>query len=1018
MRKISTALVLLLFVTLDTFAQPTVLYSSINSTPRISLTDFGTFRQGRLQANQTGFQFWAFHLGTVGSPDYNQVWRPYNSGNAISFGNYIPTSFANGAKYNTFGGGSDGQINGTQNGFYYTFNTMERGSADAEMQVLETSYNPTAISSVTQNPIAGSVAGNNAVTITINLASVPSAGENVYVRYTTNGYVNSTLLQATFVNAVGTVILPCQSATTVVSYYVFSSNETLIGINSDVSTYGSSGYDLATLNLNNNAGSNYQYTVQAGGTTWSGASDTDWSNAANWSCGGVPNNLTDVSIPASLPRYPIITGSANTRNINIASGASVTVNTGGFFNLYGTITNAGSFDLTNGTLKLDGAIPLSIAGSSFVNATVKNLTIGTDASLSNELKVTGTVSFSTSTKTLTTNGNLTLVSDVNGTANIADMTGNTITGDVSIERFLQAIKSWRLLATPVQFAGSPSITNSWREGSANVPGPLTSSGYGTRITGAEGGVGAPTMDEYTQRPSMKSYNASTNTFDEISTAAALANPIAKDAGYFIFVRGDRGKDAAPATVAGTTTLRIKGSLRTGNQTFTVIKNLAPASGFQCVGNPFASRIDVRGFITLAAGVSESFYVWNPAGGFYGVGQYELYAKNGSDFTRNGSPIGAPLNTIESGQAVFLQNNSTTTDGSVTIKETDKVAGSSLVSRVGVTTPTLEISMHTNNNAGVESLVDGVTINFDGNYSNNIDNNDVRKISNSSDNLGIKVGSANLVVERRKVLSISDTIFLNLSNTRIAPYRFEIDPSVLGNLQLAAFLKDKFLQTETPVSLTAVTNVNFDITADAGSRVADRFMIVFRQPVGGPLPVRFIDIAATKNADKTNAVKWTVASEINMQQYQIERSDKGTNFVSIGNTIPLNNTGGNYTYHFVDATPLAIDNYYRIKAISTNGQIQYSAIVKLLADLKDASIAVNPNPVEGKKMQIYFNNKMGKYSIMLISNEGKTVFAQNIVVSSANEIKVIELNKSLAKGQYELIIQSATAAKQILPLLIQ
>ena len=38
--------------------------------------------------------------------------------------------------------------------------------------------------------------------------------------------------------------------------------------------------------------------------------------------------------------------------------------------------------------------------------------------------------------------------------------------------------------------------------------------------------------------------------------------------------------------------------------------------------------------------------------------------------------------------------------------------------------------------------------------------------------------------------------------------------------------DKFLQTETVVSLTDVTNIYFSVTNDAASKTADRFMIVF------------------------------------------------------------------------------------------------------------------------------------------------------------------------------------------------
>jgi hypothetical protein len=327
-------------------------------------------------------------------------------------------------------------------------------------------------------------------------------------------------------------------------------------------------------------------------------------------------------------------------------------------------------------------------------------------------------------------------------------------------------------------------------------------------------------------------------------------------------------------------------------------------------------------------------------------------------------------------------------------------------------------LHTNDASGTDFVADGVMLNFGTNLSGALDNSDVRKISNSVDNLAIKYDTKNLVVERRPNLTETDTIRLSLTNTRIASYRFEIDPSVLGNLNLAAFLKDKFLQTETSVSLTAITNVNFDITADAASKVADRFMIVFRQAAGGPLPVRFIDIAAAKNADNTNTLKWNVGNELNIQQYEIERSEKGRNFVTIGNVTTLNNTGSSNAYNFVDAAPLAQDNYYRIKAISQNAETQYSAIVRVLADTKATSISVYPNPVEGKKMHVSFTNKVGTYSLVILSSEGKAVFTQNIVITSENEVKLLYLNKHIAQGYYELVITSSEGVKNVLPIIVQ
>ena len=41
---------------------------------------------------------------------------------------------------------------------------------------------------------------------------------------------------------------------------------------------------------------------------WTGAIDNDWDNHGNWSCGGVPNDTTDVLIPdvSGLGNYPCI----------------------------------------------------------------------------------------------------------------------------------------------------------------------------------------------------------------------------------------------------------------------------------------------------------------------------------------------------------------------------------------------------------------------------------------------------------------------------------------------------------------------------------------------------------------------------------------------------------------------------------------------------------------------------------------------------------------------------------------
>lgn len=763
----------------------------------------------------------------------------------------------------------------------------------------------------------------------------------------------------------------------------------------------------------------------SGGTpgVWTGGIDTDWFKAGNWTCGGVPTSTTDVLIPTGLSNYPIIPlGNALCHNINIQAGASVEVKSVAVFSLYGAITNTGVFDLLDGTLNITGPLAQVLAGSSILNHTIKNIVISNTASLSDALSVTGNVSFGGSNRIFATNDFLTLVSNTAGAASYNDITnngtstGNVTTGNVTIERYLFGQKSWRFLAAPVVIATSPTIAASWREGN----NALAATGYGTQITGPTGPVIAAyggELDYFTQRGSMKYFNASINNYVEIVNTTTTK--IGNSEGYFVFVRGDR---AAPNTTSGVgtpTTLRIKGEIRTGDQLYNVA-----ADKFLSVGNPYPSAIDFR-MITKSAQMVNAYTAWNPiSAGSYNVGAFENYVYNIGTGHYEKIPGNNIRDSIQSGETIFIQNGDLVQGGSITIKETDKVRGSRLVSRLteqerpGVNTPTLEINLYATDVNGTSYLADGIKLDFDNSYSNDLDNMDVRKVSNSFDNISIKRNGKTLVVERRKPITTEDTIFINLTSTRIAPYRFEIDPSVLSNSVVQAYLKDKFLQTETMLSLSSVTNIDFQITGDAGSRAADRFVIVFKQ-----LPdMHFTAIAAVRSGENKVSIQWGIQNERNVSSYEIERSNNGNQFNVINTQVATNNVGANLQYRNEDTAATNHNNWYRIKARIINGDIVYSAIamVGALAEMQgqNGGITIYPNPLSNKKaLQIKFLNKIGKYHVVLIAEDGKVVHVENMDITHASETRTLNIGKKILHGHYELVIKNELGVSEIRPLII-
>jgi Secretion system C-terminal sorting domain len=642
--------------------------------------------------------------------------------------------------------------------------------------------------------------------------------------------------------------------------------------------------------------------------------------------------------------------------------------------------------------------------STLINANTKGIIVASVPA--DTLLISSALNYGAVTNsTITTNDNLTLLSRDTATANFGQIvtgSGNTITGKVNIERYLYAKLAWRLLATPIVIAGSPTVAQAWREGNS----ALTSNGYGTMITGPTGPYNAASnVDAYTQRWSLKGYNSATNVWDVVTNSST---PLANTKGIAIFVIGDRGK--AVGAAAGATNLRIKGAIRTGDQVFPV-----PSGKFEMFGNPYPSRIDFR--TVDKNNISTSFIVWNPnIAGLFNVGGYETYVLSGADYRLNGS--GAIRNYIESGEAVFVQSNAAG-PGSVTVKESDKGLGSALVNRAGVTIPTLEINMYAKDATGADYLADGVMLNFDAAHSAGVDNMDVRKIMNTYDNVAIKNGNFNLVVERRPNLTITDTIKLNTTGLRVAAYRFEIDPSVLNNTGLEAILKDKFLQTETAISFGAVTTVAFEATADAASRVADRFMIVFKQAP----TTSFTTISATRNADKTVTVNWGTAAERNVTNYTIEQSNDGINFTAIGTQTATANNGTNPTYSKQDVAASKENNWYRVRANNTNGTTKYTAIAMVGAvndatQITEATMSIYPNPIEGGNVNLHLNNQTkGNYAVQITNAAGQQIEVANVQVENNNTLRVIKLG-TVATGTYQAIVTDAIGNKTTIGFIVK
>ena len=271
MQRICTTLILLFTLALALQAQPTTFGTDmVDSTNYVSynLVDRGAFRQVRLQAalrSRTPIRRWNFAEGSAGNQNFNNNWRPYSGGCNGNF-NLLISGFnqviapaagfpapAASATFNSNSGGCDGLFPIITAGNNYTVNVTEN-TGDNHMAILETTYAPAIVSSVS-GPACATNCGDE---VTVTLSGAPASGEHAYVRYSTDGFATSSLVEVSFSGATGTATIPDQGGNTVV-YYVYTSSSTLAQINNAVSANGQLAHDMLTLELNNNGGANYIY---------------------------------------------------------------------------------------------------------------------------------------------------------------------------------------------------------------------------------------------------------------------------------------------------------------------------------------------------------------------------------------------------------------------------------------------------------------------------------------------------------------------------------------------------------------------------------------------------------------------------------------------------------------------------------------------------------------------------------------------------------------------------------------
>lgn len=167
-------------------------------------------------------------------------------------------------------------------------------------------------------------------------------------------------------------------------------------------------------------------------------------------------------------------------------------------------------------------------------------------------------------------------------------------------------------------------------------------------------------------------------------------------------------------------------------------------------------------------------------------------------------------------------------------------------------------------------------------------------------------------------------------------------------------------------------------------------------VGTLLPVELTDFHAILQGEQT-LIQWRTTYEINNEGFEVERSPDGKNWEYLDF---VNGRGDSYSvqsYGTIDEDPFEGINYYRLKQLDFDGQIEYSGVVTvtILTDPKDRLVKVYPNPVQDGNLNIYFPERSQQSNLVTLYDQlGQVVIQKELL----NEMTTLDLS-ALQNGLY-------------------
>lgn len=141
-----------------------------------------------------------------------------------------------------------------------------------------------------------------------------------------------------------------------------------------------------------------------------------------------------------------------------------------------------------------------------------------------------------------------------------------------------------------------------------------------------------------------------------------------------------------------------------------------------------------------------------------------------------------------------------------------------------------------------------------------------------------------------------------------------------------------------------------------------------------VPVTLLSFTATLK-NRQVLLNWQTTAEINNAYFDVERSNDGISFTTIGRVAGNGTTSLPHNYSLIDPHPLAGLNYYRLRQVDFDGHFKYSNVEVVL--IKDNETIIAWYNDHSNNIQILFNKPQNNPVIKLYASNGQLIRSEKV-----------------------------------------